>query len=410
VRIYPDMSTREFAVLILGAILGAVVSVMYNSFLTAAKAWRRRVAVERRAAEHKPGRQAAIAMKYFEKLGRISDLYLPSHIRSARPIPAIMERSPTVLPIITRTSEAAVLLRPPVGPRTEFPVNRRTIQRQTRAGARMFDGTILYVQDRKVDNGHIVFILDRCNYYSYATKMVMLRKELRSRVLHRPIYKNVFATLSPSVATTVEPQAAGCVCITLFPAPGGRYRVIFAHRSAEVAQAANQISALPSFGLESNITAGKQSKYGLFFYNYLREFAEELFNLEELIELTVSKHFGPDWIFGLPGMDLVEDEVTRGNLQLSCLGVGVNPYDGGLFFPLLAEFSSVEFLSKLETRIKTNWESSSERDQPSIEIRDLFDIKIDEWIQLGMIDNCSAVAVDLARAKMTDGAVTGHRK
>ena len=386
--------------LVLGAIIGAIVTKMYDSFSEALNARLRKVGIERRTAEYKPGYQESIAIKYFDRIGRRSDLYAPTHTNVTNPIPVIAESSPAVLPTITLTSEAALKLRPHKNERKEFPFKQRTIQSQRRAGARMFDGTILYVQDRLVDDGHLTFVLDRCNYFSFATKMVMLRKELRSKIFHDPTYKNLLATLSPSVATTVQPQIAGCSCVTLFPATtGGGYSVIIGRRSAEVAQSVNQYCTLPSFGLESNVTAGKQSKYGLFFYNYLREFGEELLDLEELIELTESKRFGPDWIFSLPRMNLVEAEVIRGDLQLSCLGVSANPYDGALDFALLAQFRSSEFLPILEAHMKANWESGPH----PIEIRDLFDPEIDEWVQLGMLDNCSAFAIDLARAKIAGG-------
>jgi hypothetical protein len=393
------VDSNGIIILILGAIIGVIVAKLYDLIFANVKAWRKKVGVKRRAAQYKPGYQEAIAIKYFDRIGRLSDLYTPTHTKVTNPIPVIAEGSPTVLPAITPTSEAAIKLRSPANARKEFPVRLRTIQRQRREGARIFDGTILYVQDRTIDDGNIAFVLDRCNYYSFATKMVMLRRELRSRSFHDPIYKNLLATLSASIATTVEPQLAGCSCVTLFPATGGGYSVIFGRRSAEVAQSVNQICTLPSFGMESNVTAGQKSKYGIFFYNYLREFGEELLDLEELIELTESKRFGPDWIFNLPGMNLVEAEVIRGDLQLSCLGVSANPYDGALDFALLAQFRSSAFLPTLEAHMRANWESST---QP-IEIRDLFDPEIDEWVQVGMLDNCSAFAIDLARAKIAGG-------
>jgi hypothetical protein len=386
-------------ILILGAIIGVIFANIYDSLKALAIAWWQRAGIARRAAQYKPGYQDALAIEYFDKLGRLSNLYSPTHIKLANPIAVITEKSPTVLPTITPSSEAALKLGPSVNPRKEFPFRLRTIQRQRRSGARIFDGTILYVQDRIVDDDNITFVLDRCNYYSFATKMVMLRKELRSKSFHDPIYKNLLETLSPSIATNVEPQLAGCSCVTLFPATGGGYSVIFGRRSAEVAQSVNQICTMPSFGLESNVTAGKKSKYGIFFYNYLREFGEELLDLEELIELTESKRFGPDWIFNLPGMNLVEAEVIRGDLELSCLGVSANPYDGALDFALLAQFRSSAFLPTLEAHMKANWESGPH----PIEIRDLFDPEIDEWVQLGLMDNCSAFAIDLARTKIEAG-------
>lgn len=142
---------------------------------------------------------------------------------------------------------------------------------------------------------------------------------------------------------SVTPQAVGCSCVSVFTTADGPV-VAVARRSSAVLHSPSSIAVIPSFGLESNVVAGQESRFGLFMYNYLREFAEELFDLEELIHVATARRVHPDWNFELPQVSRVIEEVDGARVKVVSMGASINPYDGALDYALLAEFNSSDFL------------------------------------------------------------------
>jgi hypothetical protein len=162
-------------------------------------------------------------------------------------------------------------------------------------------------------------------------------------------------------------------------------------------------SALPSFGVEPNIVGHERSRYSLIYYNYFREFAEEFFDVEELVEAAKARRAHPDWILQLPAVEAIACEARHGRLALEYLGVGVGPADGAFKCALLVWFRSPAFYRRLERELRANWESSrGEGYRPSVQFVPLFSPLIDEWADHEEIGPTSAFAIDLARRRVKE--------
>jgi hypothetical protein len=152
-----------------------------------------------------------------------------------------------------------------------------------------------------------------------------------------------------AISRPLQPQTLGCVCVSLFE-KNGDLLVASAKRSSEVLYASGLKSTLPTFGVEANTIGGERSRYSLLFYNYLREFAEEFFDLEELIDTINARRIHPDWILKLPAVETITHEVKKRRLITEYLGVAINPADGALVCAVLAWFQSGQFFTDLTKR------------------------------------------------------------
>jgi hypothetical protein len=155
---------------------------------------------------------------------------------------------------------------------------------------------------------------------------------------------------------------------------------------------------LPVFGMECDAIGGRASEYGLTFYNFVREFCEEFFDLEELVHMMASRHVDPDWIFQLPSAAAVLHEATAHRLRLRRTGFGVNPNDGILNCALIAHFTSKRFFQWLRLNCRLNWESASGSGSLTpLEFVRLDDLRLDAWVDRLEIDPSSVFALDMAR-------------
>ncbi len=193
-----------------------------------------------------------------------------------------------------------------------YPAN--LIRRAVQAGATIFDGEILHVTGLEFTETAIDKVMLRsCNYFAYASLSLRLQTALRSKWRRSVAHSQHLDSFKTAITNPLQPQTLGCMCATLFEEKG-EILIAIAHRSSRVLNGSNVMAVLPNFGVESNMVGGRRSKYNVLFYNFLREFAEEFYNLEDLVEVAKSRRAHPDWILGLPSVEAVVREAVRGRL------------------------------------------------------------------------------------------------
>jgi hypothetical protein len=289
-------------------------------------------------------------------------------------------------------------------------VNQGYISALKRADAIVFDGEALYAtrittSDSSIDR----IMLRRCNYFSYASLSMQLQSSLR-RPTHRNelIITEHLRDFDTAITCPVQPQVLGHPCVTLFNGSNGDVHVAMALRSSSVLTASGMKSVLPNFGVESNMLGEARSRFSLSFYNYLREYAEEFFDYEELIDVKKARRSHPDWILNLPEVTKLMAEIDAGRFRLEYIGIGLNPADNSLLVPLLARFDSNVYMDRLLIDLRANWESSSEvMESAPIQFLPLFSPKIDEWLRNGELDPVSALALDFARCRISEEQMVG---
>jgi hypothetical protein len=164
---------------------------------------------------------------------------------------------------------------------------------------------------------------------------------------------------------------------------------------------------VPTFGLESNTVGQQRSAFSLLSYNYLKEFAEEFFDLEEVIHARTVRRASPDWIFDLPQLARVKRELKSGRLRLTWTGISISPFGGIVNIAMLAVSSSESFFDFIKRTTKANWEATEGGSEPPIEYIRLDDPQIDAWVDARLLSANSAFALDQARQRLSRRAV--HR-
>ena len=338
-------------------------------------------------------------MRFYRERGLYESLYTPSSLEIKERIPVLA--NDLVIPrALDPYKDDLFYLE---DRKSNFPVRERLVRRSSKAGATVFDGEILYVDRVEIEEGTIKKVaLRRCNYFAYASLSLQLQKALRTRGRRSMQHKRHLTTFNTAISRPLQPQALGCGVVTLFEENGELF-VALAHRSPEVLNVSNIKGILPTFGAESNIVGSERSRYSLLFYNYLKEFIEEFFDLEELVEMVKARRGHPDWILQLPAAKTIAREVKNGRLTMEYLGVAINPIDGAFLCATLAWFRPGSFYHALKRDLRVNWESSpDEQNAPAVQFVPLFDPHIDEWIDQGEIDPGSAFAIDLARGRVKE--------
>ena len=392
------VSVRDFALLAVGAVLGVLAQQSYDWIIGNY----RRHAVARRTnrfRSHDAFSSLYVqTMQFYQRRDLISSLYV-SNVGTGGPIPLLA--STLIIPRTLGFYRDNILLLE--DGKDVFPARERLINQATRAGATIFDGEILHITDIETEGESIVHVgLKRCNYFAYASLSMRLQGALRARWRGKSLHEQHLSTFQAAVLQPLQPQVLGCVCATLFE-EDGEILIAIAHRSPEVFNSSNARGLLPNFGAESNAAGRQRSRYSLLFYNFLREFAEEFHDLDDLTEMLKARRAHPDWIMSLSVIENVLHEAATGRLTMEHLGVAINPTDGALLCAILAWFHSPPFYRELRENLPANWESSNdERGNFAIQFVPLFDPLIDEWADNNEISPSSIFAIDLARKRVKD--------
>lgn len=389
------MTLDQWVPLIIGAILGAIVAAWYATISRTVTRWTRRAALRRRTKDGVASSLSSKIVSYYRDRGLESSLYRPQLVGSGAPVALLHSGDLEFEKSVGIKSDSLFSCDHIL---TKFPVSKRILRWYRRGGARLFDGEFMWVKSAHLEGRRLVGLdVGRVNFYSYATLCFRLQREISSRWHAPKLHDRYLATFNMALASDLRPQAVGCMVATLLQGDDGLY-VAVARRSTEVVNGPGTRSLLPVFGMECNAIGGRATEYGLTFYNFVREFCEELFDLEELVHMMANRRVDPDWIFQLPSASAVLHEATARRLRLRRTGFGVNPNDGILNCALVAHFTSKRFFRWLRSECRLNWESASESGSSApMEFVRLDDPCLDAWVDRLEIDPSSVFALDMAR-------------
>jgi hypothetical protein len=378
--------------LVLGAVLGALVVPFYLS----ARSGVRWVTLRRRRRDGKAGRLDRRILDYYEKRGLTRELYVTRMVAPGTIIALLHDVGVDFDPSVDMFDDA-IFKCDHVFER--LPYSKSVLRWYRRGSARLFDGEFMRTIAVRFSGDRLLSVDVRpFNFYAYVTLCRRTQRELLSSWRRPKIHDRYLRSFRQALRGELQPQAVGCMVVVLLEGSGGIYLPI-AQRSENVINGPGTRSVVPVFGIECNAVAGRSSSYGLTFYNFVREFCEELLDLEELIHMMGSRRVDPDWIFELPGAARVLSEARAGHLLIRRTGFGINPNDGIFNGAVIAHFDSPDFFDWLRSQAVLNWESAavSEAHPVPFEFVRIDDPRIDEWASQRKIDPSSVFALDLAR-------------
>jgi len=392
------MNAKDAALLLLGAVLGAIFGAMfapwYNGATAALARWRRRAASARREKDGVAGSLSVRLVEYYTDRGLASSLYVPKMVGPGKEIALLHDPSITFPPEIDIYRDDFLACDHTF---TRFPVDKSVIRHYRRIGARLFDGEFMLAKAVTLHGDELTRLhVGRFNFFAYASICFKIQREIMSRWRRPVLHDTYLQTFRGSLGSDLQPQAVGCMAAVLVHGDDGIYLAI-ARRSTEVVNGPGMRSLAPVFGFECNAIGGRTSKYGLTFYNFVREFSEEFFDFEDLVDMMRSRHVDPDWIFQLPAAAAIRREAIEGRLVLRRTGVAINPNDGIVNIAVVAHFTSPSFFEQLLPEMRPNWETAGDMSAGPIEFVKIDDPRIDEWVAKQAIDPSSVFALDLAR-------------
>jgi hypothetical protein len=378
-----------------GAIVGAVVTAWYEAVTgSVSRFWTSRALSARRMSSA-DGTLRRRLVGFYRSRDLLASLYSPTHIRNVSILPMLVDQahlSAKEIPI--ESDDIFVVDRAPT---TRFEVSSRRIAWLRRRRVRLFNGRGLYARSFELEAEGPHVLVGRYEYYAYADLSVRLRREILSHWRPKRLLQSHFTSMRQALGNPLQPQAVGCICVVALCA-GEDIVVPIARRSIEVLTNPGLLSLVPAFGFEANTVGDRESRYGLPFHNVVREFSEEFFNLDDLVELGSARRRDPDWFFRLDPAVAVVAEAVAGRLTLTRLGLSVHPADGSLNVILLAHFREESFYRWLEAELTMNWEAEApEAGDGPVEFMSLFGPRLDDLVRNFELETSSAFALDLAR-------------
>ena len=386
---------EQIVFLCVGAVLGAIVGRWYGTIADRAAQWLASVRRARLGRQFEVSREWSRAIAAYRQWNLEASLYQLELIGTpSAPVPALHSRRtsfPEVVdirtdPLMQCDHELQIL-----------PSSARIVRRYRRRGVRLFDGKLLALRSANITDGRLIELrVGQVNYFPYATLSYRLQRDISSRRRRGQMHHRHLRSFDAALANGLQPQALGCAVATLLTGSDGLY-VAVARRSEQVLNGPGTISVLPLFGMECHALGQRESTYGLTFYNFVREFCEEFFDLEELVQVMEARRAEPDWIFQLPPARAVVREASQHRLLLSRTAFLVGLNDGSLNCTLIAHFTSHKFFEWLIAECRINWESATSNTAPPVEFVKLDDVRLDKWLDEHVMEPTSAVALDRAR-------------
>lgn len=358
--------------------------------------WRQRRTVDRRSVLQSSGRNSDRIIGFFQRMGKEGELYRPRHLGDGIVLPALV--GPHSRELRSVLPDDAGLLRLEEGEAPDFQVDLSLIERRRAQGVRIFNGEILYVRSSAQVGGALTIDLGQCKFFAFATGLLRLEAELTSRRGPGRFWSRAVGSADRMLTLgALTPIAVGCAAVTLLTGPDGYY-IPIQQRSAEVLGLSQMRVAAPTFGLESNRVGAIASRYGLLAYNFLREFGEELFDLEGVTHAATQRRSHPDWLLELPEVRMLHEEIQNERFELYTTGYCLIPSDAVLSISLLGISHDPKFFERVVSTSLANWESTTrEGHVVAIEFVRLDDNRLDEWAESSKLGAATAHAIDRAR-------------
>ena len=292
---------------------------------------------------------------------------------------------------------------------TQFPIDRRIIDYRRRLGAVLFQSwrKSLYLDAIEVNADGTPTILARpCEYFEIATALLGLEEEtfrttiratkrLTIRPTKTPLRDGHRLNLPLNGNRQGMPLSVGSNTVLIIRL-GNRYQVAIQTRAETVITSPGAKAVIPNYGFEPREFANARSAYGVVFYNFIREYLEELFDYEEIIGRNTWAR-RPDWILEFPEAKTLTRALDEGRFSISYLGTGIECMSGTATIALLALVEDDDVAAELVRQLKPNYEvAPATTSITPVEFVDIDDPRLAGWHQDGLFQASTAFALALA--------------
>jgi len=249
-----------------------------------------------------------------------------------------------------------------------YPVDEKLINERIAWGLDLWNADSLFLENISYKNQHPVFHVTTCDYFAAATSMFILENEtvkavIKKRYTNCPVRQKYYLRTEGLDNNTFKPITLGCLVVFALKFADG-YRILIQKRSAKNATSNMVTSICPTFGLSPFIGRAPQNA-SLLYYNFLREYLEELHYVKEASKLKKESEIfgGPksyyDYLYDLePARQLRESS----QFNLYYIGFGFNLTNGAPNLGLLAKVDDTALSQDIFDSIFINWEVDNIRE------------------------------------------------
>ena len=345
----------ELLYAVIGALLGTFFTLLlpkvvelYNK--ASAKAIKKRKALLESNAIYK------WLIDYYTSKGSLNDLYCCNigSYETRIPILTKPEWAETYINLL----EGEDLIAFAYSDRPPFEVNQKLITKRQRLGQRLFNEPTIYVDRIENREGQPKIHVKTCDYFQMFTLLANLEEETfrsvnKQRFHHTPIRDELGVSFEQMVRITKRPLSVGCQVAVALRVPTG-FETIIQTRSHSTITFGGAKAIIPSYGLYPPPRNSDLSK--ILFYNFIKEYCEELFNYDELITLDSSKRADPNWFYELSEAQVILKLIEQNKLTFECLGIGFDALNGSLTLALFVLIDDISTSQSIKQGIITNWE------------------------------------------------------
>ncbi|MDH3889772.1 MAG: hypothetical protein OEV49_01705 [candidate division Zixibacteria bacterium] len=338
-------------------------------------------------------------LDYYRGRGALNDLYVCVIGGSESRIPFFTKRDWQGTTLIAPHSDDIVVHKQ-ASPYVAK-VNMRMLKKRHNLGQRIFGGGDTLCLDRITDHGSLQLHVRRCRFYQMATALVSLEEETFrtarwGRLFHTPIRDESLSSLEVAGKVNTLPYSTGCTVALAFREENS-YELALHTRSHSTMTFGGTKAVIPNFGLEPNSSERGKSEYSILFHNFLREYCEELFDYEQLIDTQKERRPSPDWFTQLPEASKILELQSDGKFELYFLGFGIDALNGTGNIALLAIIEDIDTIKSIRMSMKANWEvGAGSSTSESIEFIDIYDERLETWLKNHRIQYGSAFTLALA--------------
>lgn len=393
----------QIILLIAGAALGAVFA-EFPRMIRALKKWKNQKSSRRRAEMTLDGSLDRYLIQYYGALG--IEPYVASIHDETRSLAIFVPEVLSFKKEVYMDEEWLILEKEE---RVEpYPIRARSIRKRQRMGARIYPSRhdcLTYEEVRYAQEPRIY--ARPCNFMHIASSVIPLEDETffaASHAITRRWRKSRTARvrgdwlpreLGPGQKSKQAFQLGGAFVFAI--KTESSYEVAIHRRSAKVATDPGKRAVIPVCGFESNRIGNIKSSMGVIFYNFLREYLEEMHDYEDLIGEMAQRRLDPDWFAELDEAKKIISLYGAGEFSLMYLGTCIDWFSGTMGVCVVATLENTAEGRQIKRNLRANWEIAEARGaDPAIEFVDISDPRLAQWHHEGAFSTISNYSLSIA--------------
>jgi hypothetical protein len=247
-----------------------------------------------------------------------------------------------------------------------FSIDEKGIKKREKLGQRIWpDSPSVYLDRVEFQSEHQppLFVLKRCTYHQVLSNIIRLEDEtfdgVRSARFEKAHFRaSVLPSASKAVQLVKKPFGLGGAVLIVLKSKRD-CKVLIHERSGDIATYPSAKAVVPNFGFEPIAEIGAEVKEDIFRFNLFREFAEELFNYEELVRAATGRRIDPLWFYDVSKeVKHLRAAIKDSLCSIASLGFGFDCLNGVPIFSYVVVVESEKVINDIEHGTNLNWEGA----------------------------------------------------